>query len=107
LKGIRDGVGKLVRLTEQRPFLREHELPLAVVWADQLVDIAADVEDMLHDARFLIVGLLDQEGIVLNAFGGRLGPFLREERKCSTGRYHRRGKDPESFHGGLFLLEAL
>ena len=44
-------------LAEDRPLLREHEIPVAA--------LPAQAENMLHDARLLIVGFFDQEGVVL------------------------------------------
>ena len=70
--GIGNGVGNLVRLAEQRPFLGEDKLPVPVVRPDLFVDVAAQVEDVLHDARLLVVGFLNEKGIILNAFGRRL-----------------------------------
>ena len=49
-------------LAENGPFLREGEEPALV--------LSAQVGNVLHHARFLVVGLLDQEGVVLDALCG-------------------------------------
>ena len=64
-RGVGDRVGDLMRLAEQRPLLRERIDPVAGV-AESLERV-----DVLDDALFLVVRLLDQKGVVLDrAFGG-------------------------------------
>src|SRR5262249_17415339 len=57
----RDGYGvrDLMRGTEERPFLRKREVPIAARDADE-------AEDVLDDAPFLVEGLLDQKRVVQN-----------------------------------------
>src|SRR5262245_15945864 len=69
---VRDRVGQLVRLTDYGPFLRVAELPLP--------PLAAQIGDVLNNAWFLIVGFLDKERVVLNAFGRNLVVVLRQRR---------------------------
>src|SRR6478672_12256175 len=57
-------VAELVALRGRRPFLREGEEPVTRA-------IAAEVRNVLHDAGFLVVCLLDQERVVGDALGKR------------------------------------
>src|SRR5258706_412903 len=61
-----DAVGKLVVLAEDRPFLREVERPAAPAPVGRI----DRVEDVLDDARLLVVGLLDEKAVVFDAFDG-------------------------------------
>jgi hypothetical protein len=63
-------------LAEERPFLREKELPLFIIFSWKYVELMPNVENVLNDAGFLIIGFLDEERIVLNALGRSLVSFL-------------------------------
>ena len=65
---IRNGVGKLVGLTKDRPFLSEAGRNLVRVSGEK----ARQIKDVLHDAGLLIVGFFNEKRVVLNAFSQRL-----------------------------------
>jgi len=56
-------------LREDWHLLREVEV--------RVTSLSSERNDILNDARFLIVGLLDQERIVLDALGENWVTFLR------------------------------
>src|SRR5262249_19894059 len=68
-KEVRNRVRKLVCLTKHRPFLRKARCDLARA----VGEIDWQVEYVLHNARLLIVCLFDEEGVILDPFGQRLG----------------------------------
>ena len=63
----RNGVRDLVSLREYRPLLGEQEIdgPLGIA---AMFPGGDQIEDVLDDARLLIVGFLDQERVVANRF---------------------------------------
>ena len=78
-----------MRLTAERPFLREVERPVATLPPER--------RDMLNDTGLLIVCLFDQERIVLDAFRKRLVARGRGRMHINAARRgqreHRRGED--------------
>jgi hypothetical protein len=66
-KRIRNSVGKLMPLSEDGPFLRETGRNIFFVACEK----TREIEDVLHHAWLLIVGLFDKEGVILDAFRKR------------------------------------
>ena len=65
-----------MRLGEDRPFLREDESTVAIVRAGATRRGVDDIQDVLHDAGLLIVGFLDEEGVVHDPGRGSRGRFF-------------------------------
>ena len=69
-------------LAEHRPLLREGKIPIA--------PLPPQHQNVLHDAWLLIVGLFDEEGVVLQRFRRTQIIFCRESRaetyKCCDKR---------------------
>src|SRR5262249_43814054 len=68
-KEVRNRVGELVCLTEDRPFLSKTRGDLTRA----VSEINWQIEYVLHHSWLLIVRLFDEERVILNPFGERLG----------------------------------
>jgi hypothetical protein len=69
-KCVRNGIGKLMRLSEERPFLREAGRHLLVTIRGK----NREIEDVLNNSGLLIVSFFNEERIILNSLCQR---FLR------------------------------
>jgi hypothetical protein len=67
-------------------------MPVAVVRPRTFVDVAKHAKDVLHHARFLIVGFLDEKGIVLDALGRRVVRRFAGEWPCAREPTGQRGQ---------------
>ena len=77
------GVRKLVILPIDWPFLGERKDPATLSWATAIERL----KNVLHYARFLIVGFFDEKTVVLDNFDRLLlsrgnGPKTREQKNC-------------------------
>ena len=89
-------------LTEDRPFLSETQCDLTRA----VGKIDWHVQYVLHNARLLIVGFFDEERVVLDSFGERLGGDRRsyhhqktsEANKDAQFRSSAKSREQRKFH---------
>lgn len=89
LKRIEQRVTELVSLTERGSLPRENEIPRAFVRTGKPIDAAANVQDVLHHSRFLIVRFIDKKRIISNPLGGGRGIFRANGRTSAEGLQER------------------
>ena len=75
-----------MRLREGRPFLCENKRQVALVRAGVAGDGVNHIQNMLHDSSLLVVGFLNEEGVVRNPLGGPRGGFFERGNRIRRGQ---------------------